>query len=204
MRPLKMDELFDVFDDKPQAAKPAEGTSKRPKKDKDRSKKRQVNGDVKQNASVPIEDKEDVVLSDAPAAETESADAKSPAENEQPEAKRLRLDQEPAPVVADTFETEQEQQISGSGGLIPDQGSMVVSHQVRHQVAIPPNYPYVPISQHKPPAEPAKTWPFPLDPFQQVAVSSIQREESVLVSAHTSAGKTVVAEYAIAQSLKLN
>ncbi|KAJ5812209.1 hypothetical protein N7474_008510 [Penicillium riverlandense] len=197
-----MDELFDVFDDKPQAAKPAEGTSKRPKKDKDRSKKRQVNGDVKQNASAPVEDKEDVVLSDAPAAEIDSA--KSPAENEQPEAKRLRLDQEPAPVVADTFETEQEQQISGSGGLIPDQGSMVLSHQVRHQVAIPPNYPYVPISQHKPPAEPAKTWPFPLDPFQQVAVSSIQREESVLVSAHTSAGKTVVAEYAIAQSLKLN
>jgi ATP-dependent RNA helicase DOB1 len=62
----------------------------------------------------------------------------------------------------------------------------------------------VPISQHKPPANPAKTWPFTLDPFQQVAVSSIQREESVLVSAHTSAGKTVVAEYAIAQSLKQN
>ncbi|CAL5873845.1 uncharacterized protein PFLUO_LOCUS8128 [Penicillium psychrofluorescens] len=199
-----MDELFDVFDDKPQADKPTEGTSKRPKKDKDRSKKRRVNGDVKQDASAPVEDKEDAVLPDAPAAETESAEAKSPAENEQPETKRLRLDQEPAPVVADTFETEQEQQISGSGGLIPDQGSMVVSHQVRHQVAIPPNYPYVPISQHKPPAEPAKTWPFPLDPFQQVAVSSIQREESVLVSAHTSAGKTVVAEYAIAQSLKLN
>ncbi|KAJ5610380.1 hypothetical protein N7510_007099 [Penicillium lagena] len=199
-----MDELFDVFDDKPQAAKPVEGTSKRPKKDKDRSKKRQVNGDVKQNANTPVEDKEDVALPDAPAAETESDDAKPPAEDEQPDAKRLRLDQEPAPVVADTFETEQEQQISGSGGLIPDQGSMVVSHQVRHQVAIPPNYPYVPISQHKPPAEPAKTWPFPLDPFQEVAVSSIQREESVLVSAHTSAGKTVVAEYAIAQSLKLN
>jgi ATP-dependent RNA helicase DOB1 len=41
-----------------------------------------------------------------------------------------------------------------------------------------------------------------LDPFQQVAVASIERNESVLVSAHTSAGKTVVAEYAIATALK--
>jgi ATP-dependent RNA helicase DOB1 len=48
------------------------------------------------------------------------------------------------------------------------------------------------------------TWPFTLDPFQQVSIASIERGESVLVSAHTSAGKTVVAEYAIAQSLKNN
>ena len=41
-----------------------------------------------------------------------------------------------------------------------------------------------------------------MDPFQQVSVHAIQRNESVLVSAHTSAGKTVVAEYAIAQCLQ--
>lgn len=33
-------------------------------------------------------------------------------------------------------------------------------------------------------------------------MNAIQRNESVLVSAHTSAGKTVVAEYAIAQCLQ--
>ena len=37
---------------------------------------------------------------------------------------------------------------------------------------------------------------------EQVAICAIQRDESVLVSAHTSAGKTVVAEYAIAQALE--
>jgi hypothetical protein len=42
---LEMDELFDVFEDKPQAVTPSEAVPKRPKKDK--SKKRQVNGDVK-------------------------------------------------------------------------------------------------------------------------------------------------------------
>ncbi|KAJ5193958.1 RNA helicase ATP-dependent SK12/DOB1 [Penicillium cf. griseofulvum] len=202
-----MDELFDVFEDQPQAVKPSEGAPKRLKKDK--NKKRQVNGDVKKAADIQTEQKEDVGMTDAPATGADSADAEAPAtssEPDQPETKRPRLDQEPEPVVADSFETEQEREIAASGGLsgATDTSAVVVSHQVRHQVAIPPNYPYVPISQHKPPANPAKTWPFTLDPFQQVAVSSIQREESVLVSAHTSAGKTVVAEYAIAQSLKQN
>lgn len=74
--------------------------------------------------------------------------------------------------------------------------------KVRHQVAVPSGYPYVPISQHVPPAKPAREYPFTLDPFQQVSVYAIQRNESVLVSAHTSAGKTVVAEYAIANCLQ--
>ena len=49
------------------------------------------------------------------------------------------------------------------------------------------------------PAVMAKTYQFVLDPFQNEAVKCIERNESVLVSAHTSAGKTVVAEYAIAK-----
>ncbi|KAL7601550.1 hypothetical protein Lser_V15G23533 [Lactuca serriola] len=48
----------------------------------------------------------------------------------------------------------------------------------------------------------AKTYPFVLDPFQQISVSCLERKESVLVSAHTSAGKTAVAEYAIAMSFR--
>ncbi|GAC96497.1 hypothetical protein PHSY_004077 [Pseudozyma hubeiensis SY62] len=79
---------------------------------------------------------------------------------------------------------------------------MHVTHSVRHQVALPPDYPYVPLSQHIPNDPPAKEYKFTLDPFQRNSVSCIERNESVLVSAHTSAGKTVVAEYAIAQCLK--
>jgi ATP-dependent RNA helicase DOB1 len=51
---------------------------------------------------------------------------------------------------------------------------------------------------------PAKTYPFKLDPFQQQSTEYISKNQSVLVAAHTSAGKTVVAEYAIAQSLTHN
>ena len=52
------------------------------------------------------------------------------------------------------------------------------------------------------PHEPARAFPFELDPFQRAAVACIEREESVLVSAHTSAGKTVCAEYAIGVCLR--
>ncbi len=43
-----------------------------------------------------------------------------------------------------------------------------------------------------------------LDPFQAQSVAALEANESVLVSAHTSAGKTVVAEYAIAMALRDN
>ncbi|GFO05994.1 helicase ski2w [Plakobranchus ocellatus] len=48
----------------------------------------------------------------------------------------------------------------------------------------------------------AYKWPFELDIFQKQAILRLEAHESVFVAAHTSAGKTVVAEYAIALSLK--
>ncbi|MGH0173908.1 UNVERIFIED_CONTAM: hypothetical protein FKN15_009501 [Acipenser sinensis] len=47
-----------------------------------------------------------------------------------------------------------------------------------------------------------KEYPFILDPFQREAILCIDNNQSVLVSAHTSAGKTVCAEYAIALALR--
>lgn len=61
-----------------------------------------------------------------------------------------------------------------------------------HEVAIPPNIVYAPLVQRTGP--PAKEYSFILDPFQKEAISCIDNLQSVLVSAHTSAGKTVVAE----------
>lgn len=50
--------------------------------------------------------------------------------------------------------------------------------------------------------EMARTWPFELDTFQKEAVYHLENGDSVFVAAHTSAGKTVVAEYAIALAVK--
>ena len=107
------------------------------------------------------------------------------------------------PTRADEFEQQAEREVEASKGLdgAGDEGKMKLVHQVRHQVALPPAYPYVPIAQHVRKSPPARTYKFELDPFQQVSTSCIERNESVLVSAHTSAGKTVIAEYAIATCL---
>jgi ATP-dependent RNA helicase DOB1 len=50
--------------------------------------------------------------------------------------------------------------------------------------------------------EPALTFPYVLDTFQSRSIEILEAGESVLVSAHTSAGKTTVALYAIAKALK--
>lgn len=52
--------------------------------------------------------------------------------------------------------------------------------------------------------DPAYTYPFELDTFQKQALLCLQRHDNVFVAAHTSAGKTVVAEYAIAMSRRNN
>ncbi|EUC41776.1 hypothetical protein COCMIDRAFT_105310 [Bipolaris oryzae ATCC 44560] len=182
------DDMFEVFEGGP-------SKDAAPRK----TKKRQANGDVK--SPVPVED---ATMSDAPAEAQDGANENSAAETLK---KRQKRDAEPEPIVTDDFETEQSREVAAAAGLqaqTQDGQAVVLSHQVRHQVALPPDCDYVPISEHKPPTEPARTWPFALDPFQQVSIASIQRNESVLVSAHTSAGKTVVAEYAIAQCLKNN
>lgn len=55
-------------------------------------------------------------------------------------------------------------------------------------------YKRIPVMAHK--------WPFELDTFQKQAILHLENHESVFVAAHTSAGKTVIAEYAIASSLR--
>jgi ATP-dependent RNA helicase DOB1 len=80
-----------------------------------------------------------------------------------------------------------------------------------HEVALPPDY-TAPEGEkeaglgdiHNPEytGPMAKEFPFQLDAFQQMSISCLERRESVLVSAHTSAGKTAVAEYAIAMAFR--
>ena len=48
----------------------------------------------------------------------------------------------------------------------------------------------------------AIVYPFEMDDFQKRAVYRLEQGSSVFVAAHTSAGKTVVAEYAIALSFE--
>ncbi|TID17196.1 hypothetical protein CANINC_004055 [Pichia inconspicua] len=176
-----MDDLFDVFNEVPDAHSLVSTEPVKPIENENKRKIEEIN--------------------------EKSTDKKSKRyESKLVENKESKKVQEVVPVVADDLEIEASREVDASDGLLttqskPEDGKVKLKHQVRHQVALPPNYDYVPIGQHKRKNE-ARTYPFTLDPFQDTAISCIDREESVLVSAHTSAGKTVVAEYAIAQSLK--
>ena len=54
------------------------------------------------------------------------------------------------------------------------------------------------------PEDPYLKYKFEFDSFQKCAIACVHNHDSVLVSAHTSAGKTVIAKYAIASALKHN
>lgn len=54
------------------------------------------------------------------------------------------------------------------------------------------------------PDEPYLKYNFEFDEFQKCAIACVHNKDSVLVSAHTSAGKTVIAKYAIVSALRNN
>ena len=49
--------------------------------------------------------------------------------------------------------------------------------------------------------EPAVLFPFPLDEFQLEAIAALNQGHSVVVSAPTGSGKTLIGEYAIHRAL---
>lgn len=184
------DELFDVFEN--DGAR-ADDLSKKPRKEKDRFKKRYANGSAR-----PLEKDSDADSPSEPmVVDTENGGGAA--------SKRQRREDDP--ITTDAFEIESVREVPASSGLGNQETegqSIIIPHQVRHQVSLPTDYKYKPIENHKFADPPARKYDFDLDPFQKTSVAAIERGESVLVSAHTSAGKTVVAEYAIAQSLRDN
>ena len=171
------DDLFDVFNEAPSLAPPE--VTETPKESQQPPKRTHDDSDAK------------------PSKKDKKAKVDDSKDSDKKEIK---------PVVFDALEIEASREVAVSQGLMAQtndkpEGQLQLKHQVRHQVAVPPDYPYTPIGEHVR-SNDARTYPFTLDPFQDTAISCIDRNESVLVSAHTSAGKTVVAEYAIAQSLR--
>ncbi|KAK3182605.1 ATP-dependent RNA helicase mtr4 [Lecanicillium sp. MT-2017a] len=206
-----MDEMFDVFEgnaDPHSASEDERAPTKARARDQNKKRKagEAMNGDgaahdaAKASADVEMDETTETTQDDE-AEENDESDTPS-----QQDKKRRKKGGDVAPVMADTFQTAESRELAGAATFVAQDSAITLSHNIQHQVALPPDldYEYVPLSEHKSPAEPARSWPFKLDPFQSLSVASIERDESVLVSAHTSAGKTVVAEYAVAQCLKRN
>ncbi|KAI1042485.1 hypothetical protein LB505_004386 [Fusarium chuoi] len=201
-----MDEMFDVFEGKVDA--PSASEDEHVPNRKGDTKKRKANAMNGENGdAAKTEDVDMDAKTESSKDEGDSSDDEESSESaSQQDSKRRKKEDGVGPVMADTFQTAESREVAGAATFTEQDSSLVLSHNIQHQVALPPDldYEYVPLSEHKAPEQPARTWNFKLDPFQSLSVASIEREESVLVSAHTSAGKTVVAEYAVAQCLKRN
>jgi len=87
---------------------------------------------------------------------------------------------------------------------IPDKEVKIITNKFEggfHELIYPINIPEPKTIVEKI-ENPATEYPFKLDKFQEKSILCLENKQSVLVSAHTSAGKTVVAQYAIAMSLR--
>ncbi|KAF4473463.1 atp-dependent rna helicase dob1 [Fusarium agapanthi] len=198
-----MDEMFDVFEGKVDAPSASEDENVPNRKgDTKKRKANAINGDAVKTEDVDMDAKTESSKDGGDSSDDEESSESA----SQQDSKRRKKEDGVGPVMADTFQTAESREVAGAATFTEQDSSLVLSHNIQHQVALPPDldYEYVPLSEHKAPEQPARTWNFKLDPFQSLSVASIERDESVLVSAHTSAGKTVVAEYAVAQCLKRN
>lgn len=199
--------MFDVFEGKVDA--PSASEDENVPNHKGDTKKRKANAINGENGDALVKTQDvdmDAKTESSKDGEDSSDDEESSESASQQESKRRKKEDDVGPVMTDTFQTAESREVAGAATFTEQDSSLVLSHNIQHQVALPPDldYEYVPLSEHKAPEQPARTWNFKLDPFQSLSVASIERDESVLVSAHTSAGKTVVAEYAVAQCLKRN
>ena len=103
-----------------------------------------------------------------------------------------------------TFDYEQEKEKYDN--LISDKDIQIEKENFEggyHETIYLKSYPYdnsTKIKSFDKILNPAHNFPFELDEFQKKSIICLENCESVLVSAHTSAGKTVVAQYAIAMA----
>ncbi|KAJ0045335.1 hypothetical protein Pint_05622 [Pistacia integerrima] len=96
----------------------------------------------------------------------------------------------------------QKHQSENSNGAVLGDKTVTCLHDVSYPPGYEPTSTTTTATGAQDESKPAKEFPFTLDHFQSEAIKCLDNGESVMVSAHTSAGKTVVALYAIAMSLR--
>ncbi|KAL7739067.1 hypothetical protein ACLKA6_011402 [Drosophila palustris] len=204
---MDIDELFDCFDEVPQESlqAPIPNPKKKTKpeinedasesyinKSSNKSSKRQANGD-----DAKIKDEKAVK-------EEDDGEAAEPSKRARPDDTKEADNGSDAEVKEEKEEEDKIEELDDCA--LEALRVRIVTHQLvspescTHEVAVHPDHEYIPLQPFT--GVPSKAYPFVLDPFQKQAILCIDNSQSVLVSAHTSAGKTVVAEYAIAKSLQ--
>lgn len=141
----------------------------------------------------------DALRSAARPMESSSDEEESEAEEEEEEEETA--DAEVYEVVIEG-ETEVEALLNGTKSIIAAQKRHKSRKQAGETWAVMERFPDVHEAYRQEVPEPAHDFPFELDEFQKEAIVHLEKSENVFVAAHTSAGKTVVAEYAFALATK--
>lgn len=189
------DELFNVFSEETEKpAKPAEKTK--------RSRSPEIEEDIVDKSNKPsISDTKKLKLDDGDGEEHKEDNADKSTKQATPD-KEVKGNANEA---EDGAEEDDESESEAKGKLYEDLEQLQKylpqielktletpeGSGCTHCVATSKGSYYIPLH---PIEKPVKTYPFTLDLFQERAVQCVDNYQSVLVSAHTSAGKTVVAE----------
>lgn len=177
-----VDDLFSVFDDDSVSKRPMIGAAKPPSKPE---QNRYVSATPSFTCIITcIQHFSKSQCEKIDTSQKRVLDSESKEEDDVPKPKSSKIDEE------DNDETSVDEKALLAGPRIAIH--TLDTEQCTHEVAVPPDTEYAALRPYHGP--PAKEYPFALDPFQKEAILCLQNSQSVLVSAHTSAGKTVVAE----------
>lgn len=80
--------------------------------------------------------------------------------------------------------------------------NVITKDDVTHKIIMEKGTEYKKIAQN--PKYTYQTYDFKLDTFQNIGICAVEQNESIVVSAQTACGKTLVGEYAIARALNTN
>ncbi|KAH8273544.1 hypothetical protein KR018_000071 [Drosophila ironensis] len=196
---MDIDELFDCFNEAPTASlepPPAFKPEEAPESSKKRSAQEEIEGENADKAGAG-----EVVASKRAKQEKDDEAGEEVEVGQEKEAGEVKQEQ------PDDSEDDEKTELEIAFDIhnLNAMRTRIVTHLLdspescTHEVAAHPDQEYIPLQPFT--GVPSKEYPFVLDPFQKQAILCIDNSQSVLVSAHTSAGKTVVAEYAIAKSL---
>lgn len=196
------DDLFDVFSETPaMALTPQAAAASGKRKTADEEKKTDSNGTAKR-VKVHGEQDTGAAISISSSSSSSSSSTSSSSSSSSPAISALHVPSLTSmPADEDDLYSHYVEQTT-TKQIIQEGSRSCILETAYPPFYTPPPTPPPSSSSTSPPPPPAKTYPFPLDPFQSQAIGSLERHQSVLVSAHTSAGKTVVAEYAIAMALR--
>eukprot|EP01132_Coremiostelium_polycephalum_P004188 gene4188-5243_t len=146
------------------------------------------------------EEEEEEVEEEEEEGEEEEGEAGEKEEEEKDDDKEINQEEKEIDEIINKNDLEFKQQQQEEGSIAKTTSSTNIDEKEKKWAFIENTEITTPFSELI--LNPAIEYPFELDSFQKQAILHMEKGDSVFIAAHTSAGKTVIAEYAIAMAAK--